>query len=368
MAHPPGVQYMSVEDLNDGGWTTGWLDDLGSYRWSPQTHYHVLGEIGSCTEGGESQGKAINNLGHVVGVGAGEGCNTEAFFWSPETGMIGLGDFPGVIFNSYAIGINDSDQVAGTGMTDQGSEAFIWHPTTGMVGLGDLPGGQYISVATAINNSGWVTGWSGSSRGGEGFLWTPEAGMIGIGDLSGGPFANSEPYDINNLGQIVGIAGFEAFVWDAESGMRGLGWLDTGFPYATSWAFAINDRGEVVGASRCCQPNSPSYGFIWDTRNGMRRIDDLLDPCAEYPYNRIPGGMRINNNGEILSGPVILKPYLPGDLDEDMDVQLDDLSALLSRFGTAQGAVYADGDLDCDGDVSLQDLTILLSNFGESYP
>ena len=56
----------------------------------------------------------------------------------------------------------------------------------------------------------------------------------------------------------------------------------------------------------------------------------------------------------------------PGDLDDDGLVTLDDLSILLSNFGTIAGANPEDGDLDGDGDVDLTDLSILLSNFGTS--
>lgn len=54
----------------------------------------------------------------------------------------------------------------------------------------------------------------------------------------------------------------------------------------------------------------------------------------------------------------------PGDLNGDGSVGLNDLTILLSRFGTPGGATAADGDFDGDGDVDLQDLTFLLSNFG----
>ena len=56
----------------------------------------------------------------------------------------------------------------------------------------------------------------------------------------------------------------------------------------------------------------------------------------------------------------------PGDLDGDLDIDLSDLSALLSNYGMTSGAEYADGDLDGDGDVDLSDLSALLSVYGTS--
>jgi endonuclease/exonuclease/phosphatase family metal-dependent hydrolase len=57
-------------------------------------------------------------------------------------------------------------------------------------------------------------------------------------------------------------------------------------------------------------------------------------------------------------------PGIPGDLDGDGDVDLADLAALLSNYGTPSGANPEDGDLDGDGDVDLSDLAALLANYG----
>jgi Domain of unknown function (DUF4394) len=62
------------------------------------------------------------------------------------------------------------------------------------------------------------------------------------------------------------------------------------------------------------------------------------------------------------------QPNCPGDVDSDGDVDLTDLSTLLTNFGTPSGAMRDDGDLDGDGDVDLSDLSQLLSNFGATCP
>lgn len=53
-----------------------------------------------------------------------------------------------------------------------------------------------------------------------------------------------------------------------------------------------------------------------------------------------------------------------GDCDNDGDVDLADLAALLGHYGTTGGALDTDGDLDGDGDVDLSDLATLLGNYG----
>jgi hypothetical protein len=59
-------------------------------------------------------------------------------------------------------------------------------------------------------------------------------------------------------------------------------------------------------------------------------------------------------------------PALPGDTDLDGDVDLADLSALLSAFGSCVGGPRYDpsADINNSGCVSLADLSLLLGNFG----
>lgn len=68
--------------------------------------------------------------------------------------------------------------------------------------------------------------------------------------------------------------------------------------------------------------------------------------------------------GGFWGGAVAGGPPCIGDTNGDGQVTLQDLSNLLSNFGTAAGATVADGDTDNDADVDLQDLSNLLSNFG----
>jgi len=55
--------------------------------------------------------------------------------------------------------------------------------------------------------------------------------------------------------------------------------------------------------------------------------------------------------------------FCPGDIDQNGVVDLNDLNAVLTNFGTAPG-IGGPGDANCDGVVDLNDLNLVLSNFG----
>jgi probable HAF family extracellular repeat protein len=98
--------------------------------------------------------------------------STEAFLWTEEHGMVGLGDLSGGDFYSNAEGVSaDGSIVVGFSRSGSGREAFLWTQYDGMVGLGDLPGGVFDSVAFGISaDRSTVVGFSNSDLGTEAFL------------------------------------------------------------------------------------------------------------------------------------------------------------------------------------------------------
>jgi predicted double-glycine peptidase len=78
----------------------------------------------------------------------------------------------------------------------------------------------------------------------------------------------------------------------------------------------------------------------------------------------------------------IVKVTVPGDVNGDFKVNLDDITSLLDGFGST---ISSDGyyrhtspciycphspncDIDCDGKIALSDITAALDNFGKTYP
>jgi probable HAF family extracellular repeat protein len=122
--------------------------------------------------------------------------------------------------------------------------------------------------------------------------------MADLGDLSGGS-GNTRAYAINSLGQIVGASVVasplhHAFLWQ-DGVMTDLGVLsDTD----SSLAEGINDSGVVVGSSYEDGGILTSHRlFIWDSINGMRDANNLLDSSSAGWT--LYGCRDINNLGQI---------------------------------------------------------------------
>lgn len=108
----------------------------------------------------------INQRGDVVGFagapGDPDGNFLQAFIWTPETGMQGLGFLPGDV-HSEAYGINAKRQVVGLSCDADGNcRAFVWENGV-MHDLNDLKPASFTAVleqARDINEAGEISGRS----------------------------------------------------------------------------------------------------------------------------------------------------------------------------------------------------------------
>ncbi|MBN1488622.1 MAG: PEP-CTERM sorting domain-containing protein [Phycisphaerae bacterium] len=150
-----------------------------------------------------------------------------------------LGDLPGGRTEAKARGVSmDGGVIVGYGVSEDaealgfsGYEAFRWTSEQGMIGLGSLPGDRYDTVANAVSADGTVVVGLGTAADGaqEAFRWTADEGMTGLGRLSAVAWAASRANDVSLDGSVIvgsstsdGYPGQEAFIWDAEHGMRSL--------------------------------------------------------------------------------------------------------------------------------------------------
>ncbi|HMJ86973.1 MAG TPA: choice-of-anchor Q domain-containing protein, partial [Vicinamibacterales bacterium] len=282
-----GGPYSTAYGVNESGAVAGFgetsSNDFAPFFWSAATGMVNLGSFG-----GRGQANGINDQGHVVGSSRISPVGFEhAFLWKPATGMVDLGSLSNELSNAY--GINNLDQVVGDTSTGNFSRhAFLWTAANGMQDLGALRDNHFSSVAAGISDFGHVVGSSetmpisasappGSSY--HAFLWTATTGMKDLGTLGG---ARSFGHGVNNLGQVVGLSddatGRErAFLWTPERGMEDLGTLPGG---TSSEAYAINDRGQVVGRTT---PNERP--FVWTRSTGMIELPSLTGSGRAYGLN-----------------------------------------------------------------------------------
>jgi hypothetical protein len=349
-------QPVAIFDVNDAGQACGWFtyDCREAAIYSNETDPRCTFASLPCAS---AQPRALNALGHVVGK-----CGNEAWYWTGTGSGQLLGDLPGGEFRSEAYDINARDQVVGFGSTASGLEAFIWTPQNGMVPIGMPPGADF-SVGFAINDSGWVACHGTLDGRGYAALWTPTGGFQVL-------LRDAWPTAINADGTIAGSyngpAGPRIFLWHPQYGVEFLPQFQPGVQTCVN---DMNDAETIVGYALSYRTFVP---LVWRRESGFRDLALLVSPCTPLGSGWLGNVVAINNFGQIacyVGGWVgILTPYLPGDLDEDGDVQLDDLAALVVNFGRDDAGTYADGDLDCDGFVNLADLATLLANFGETLP
>jgi probable HAF family extracellular repeat protein len=162
------------------------------------------------TVGGDPDGAAfaINDNGEAVGATA--NCTTalHAVLWRKDGSVIDLGNLGGAM-NNAAQDINSRGQVVGfsdlTG--DTTIQAFLWTEDTGMQNIGTLPGG-FSSFAFSINEQGQVVGGSTYANGGLRAFLRQDGIMIDLNMVipPSFPFVLIEAFDINDRGEIVGLA------------------------------------------------------------------------------------------------------------------------------------------------------------------
>jgi probable HAF family extracellular repeat protein len=151
-----------------------------------------------------------------------------------------------------AAGITRDGSVVGYSGADP--HATEWNRHGRPKNLGVLPGGFW-SQATAANDRGQVVGY-GQSTGTQAFIWDQQRG---VRQLSAGPKGYSYAYGINDAGQVVGAADNEAVMWDQAGARHKLG------AGAASIAYGINERGLVVG-------DANGRAFAWSSARAFRYL------------------------------------------------------------------------------------------------
>ncbi len=360
----------------------------GQTNWQPYLwtggQMSVLSTAGGT---GDAWGNGVNDLGQVVGSNSqggflySDGTVTSLAGLAPtainDAGTIvgggGAGSFilnPGGSPSVFAPGegvayaVNSSGDVAGGG-SSYGSEVptpgwYVNH-ADGPYNY-DLPGLQtgYGAGMYAINDAGLMAGMASSSKRPTGTAVVYSGGLNGtytdLGSLIpaanqdwGGPFNDSltgAAYGISQSGDAVGVLAFQNEPY-IPAGMHA-------FFYSAAGNTVV-DLNTVAPLPAAVQLLTEATGIA--TVNGQEWIiGDATVTVGQYGYT----------HGFLLTP----QPYsqvapLPGDVNLDGRVDVNDLTIVLTNFGKS-GMAWNEGDLNGDGTVDVNDLTIVLSSFGQT--
>ena len=253
---------------------------------------------------------ALASLGAVVGVACSDTQTPlQPASVSPQASgatsyeAIDLGTLGGG--SSRANAINDSGQIVGWSITTSGvTHAFLWENRV-MRDLGSIDPSDPtdFSEAQAIDNAGLVAG-VGYQNGDRLIIW--ENGVLRDLGIEGGLTAQVEA--MNARADLVVTPGRwddyspRAIVWH-DGVLQDLGWL---IPYGGTYALAMNNRGQIVGAS--IGYNSEAQGFyhpfLW--QDGVLRdlgvfgrveCEDPTDPSPCAAQGQATG---INERGQVV--------------------------------------------------------------------
>jgi probable HAF family extracellular repeat protein len=260
--------------------TSSGINGSEAFRWTEETGMVGVGfsinnqYFDSSAKDVSADGSVI--VGFALNRGDGNRVYVNAFRWTQETGMVGLGTLTNDSFVSYGRAVSADGSVIVGGSHSGGlfgTKAFRWTQETGMVSL-EAPGGSYRgeSSAEGVSADGSVIVGSGQDSKTEtgrprteAFRWTESGGIVGLDFLDG-------LYDKANAVSadgsiVVGYSGSEAFRWTQETGIVGLGFLSNS---SSSVANDVSSDGSIVVGS------SGDQAFRWIQSDGMVSLKETL--------------------------------------------------------------------------------------------
>jgi probable HAF family extracellular repeat protein len=177
----------------------------------------------------------------------------------------------------------DGRVVVGLDVRNGRELAYRWTPESGIVALGDVPGGSERQWANGVSADGSViVGYVNVQSRDSAFRWTTQTGMVELPPRSGAPGARR----VSAVGlTVVGTRTLpppvgsihpqhEAFRWAESNGLIGLGGLTTQLRFET-YAYDVSADGSViVGAEEPSADIREHRAFYWS--NGIANLRDEL--------------------------------------------------------------------------------------------
>ncbi len=330
-----------------------------------------------------SQGYAINDAGAVVGTVSvptpGDVVPAPFHYHAGEaTILLPLPPLPppytAAPDQGEWLAINNDGLVGGfwgNGGQGPGMLPLTWAPESGPVELTGLFKSTRASIQH-ISDSGLLVGWT-SLDGPKMYANRAFIGTVdGVTVLPAAPGGlESMFYSVNDQGIAVGCGTFpvprtsmkrcKAFVWDGE--FHDIGWVSDELPESVAWD--INEIGQVVGTLFAGQ------AFLWINDQRYLLEDLVPDPAILH----LSWAFGINDRGEIVAQVdmgtalkgAIIKPIRtrPGDATIDCHVDERDIQAIFTFWGRTYNYPQGPGDLNADGFVDAYDLALVLGDWGE---
>jgi uncharacterized membrane protein len=299
--------------------------------------------------------------------------SAEAYVWFKDTGYQILEQPIDLYSRSEALDVSANGTVVGwftPSPTDPSEQAFVWTADHGMMPLAELPGGDSSSKAFAVSDDGSVIVGFANNRGqdqAEPVIWTRPDEVIRLADELP-PDATGTASAVSRDGRtVVGAVGRndgfgEVFRWTKDTGMQFIG--------VSGSATGVSDDGTVIiGVDK-------AGAYFWKEGLGSRRVSMSLihDHGLHVSVDDLRTAYSVSGDGTVVVGQcgrdgdhsIFMAPLtddaLPGDVNFDDRVDLDDFAILRKGFGKG---IYRDqGDTNLDRRVDLTDFGILKANLG----
>lgn len=288
-----GGGYTTAYGVNDSGQVVGKSRVTNDANSAEHAFLYSNGQITDIHQLGtfNSVGLAINDQGQVTGQYDAGGSSERSFIYAKGS-MQDIGSLGGN--STLAQGMNASGTVVGYGQDSGGTYRAFTYSNGSIKDLGILTTNNI--GAFAINNAGTITGVNFDTRA----AWVYDGTHITYMTKTGYML---NPDAINTAGDVVGSSAdqhqnIRAFIYNSSDGsVNILGTLagNSSGPGYTSWAYGINDMGQVVGNSTTS--SLAVHAFLYE--NGtMLDLNNLIVPGNGVVLESAVG---INSEGQIIA-------------------------------------------------------------------
>lgn len=324
---------------------------------APSPTLHTSSCIGSSTPTGISADGST-----IVGFASTDFGYTRAFRYSGS--MLDLGALDGTA--SFAYGTNENGSVViGTSGAGSHWEAFRWTADTGMEGLGRLPKSDYSTAKIVTADGTTVLGESG----GRAFIWKSGMGMQDLLDYLTAQGLDPSGWDLQVI-QGVSADGSTILVQGTHESTWG-SWIVTGVVACDpQGSLDINKNGIADSCELDCNSNTlpDAYeiaeGLVADCNlDGTPDSCDIASGTPDCNLNGSPDSCDIAEGyaSDYDANGIPDACQCLADLFPDRQVNGADLGIALSQWGMGPGAV---ADINRDRTVDGIDLAIILGSWG----